>query len=287
MATHSLQQAGGQDWLAIWRDMYDQERAQAERVSDPAFARSADHWAPHARRFDASGRRRPQPDDFMRFLLPQLHPSDTVIDIGAGTGRHVPALSRAAARVLAVEPSASMRERLEQRVAEERLDNVEVIGAGWPLETTPACDVAIAAHVLYGVREVGPFLQQLHAAAGRAWFLLLAVRHPSSYISPFWQHHYGEPRLPLPGALECLNALFQLGIPANLTLIPSNSGFVFEDAQEALEDIRLRLRLPPGPHSDTAVRAMVDDLLDRDGEGRLRPRGQPAPVAVIWWRREG
>lgn len=287
MATHSLQQIGGQDWLAIWRSMYDQERAQAEHVTDPAFARGADHWALHARRFDAAGRRRPQPDEFMRFVLPQLRPTDTVVDIGAGAGRYLPTLAPAAARVLAIEPSDSMRQLLEQRVAEERLDNVDVIGAGWPLETPPPCDVALAAHVLYGVREVGPFLQQLHAVAGRAWFLLLAVRHPSSYISPFWQRCYGEPRLPLPGALECLNALFQLGIPANLTLIPSNSGFVFDDAEEALEDIRLRLRLVPGPQNDATVRAMIDELLDRDSAGRLRPREQPEHAAVIWWKRQG
>ncbi|GAB4214773.1 MAG: hypothetical protein OHK0022_53820 [Roseiflexaceae bacterium] len=287
MATQGLQQASGQDWLAIWREMYDAERAQAERVTDPAFARGSDHWAPHARRFDTSGRRRSQPDDFMRFLLPQLLASDTLVDIGAGTGRYVPTLAGAVARVLAIEPSAAMRERLEGRVAEERLTNVEVIGAGWPLETPPACDVAIAAHVLYGVREIGPFLQQLHTATRRAWFLLLAVRHPSSYISPFWQRQYGEPRLPLPGALECLNALFQLGIPANLSLIPSNSGFVFDDAQEALEDIRLRLRLAPGPQNDAALRTMINELLDRDAEGRLRPRSQPAHAAVLWWKHDG
>ena len=47
------------------------------------------------------------------------------------------------------------------------------------------------------------------------------LRQPSYVLSPFWEALYGEPRLPLPGALECLNVLYQLGIPAQLTLLPA------------------------------------------------------------------
>lgn len=285
-AAQEPQQAGGQDWLAIWGAMYDAERQQAERAIAPGFERAADHWAPHAQRFAAVARRVPQPDSFMRFLLPHLRPDDTLLDIGAGTGRYVPLLARGAARVLAVEPSASMRERIAQRVEEERLANVDLIGAAWPLPEAPVCDLAIAAHVLYGVREIGPFLLQMRAAARRACFLLLGVRQPSFYISPFWERLYGQPRLPLPAALECLNVLFQLGIPANLTLIPSNSQSVFADEQEALEGLRLRLYLAPGPASEAALRPLIDELLERDEQGRLAPRGQPSHSAVIWWSNE-
>lgn len=285
-ADHTPQQAGGQDWLAIWRAMYDAEREQTERVSPPAPERGTDHWSPHAARFAAAARRAPQPDSFLRFLLPHLRPSDTLIDIGAGTGRYEPLLARNVARVIAVEPSSAMRERLARRVQEERLANVELLEAGWPLPEPPACDVAVAAHVLYGVREVGPFLQQMRAAARRACFLLLGLRQPSFYISPFWERLHGQRRLALPGALECLNVLFQLGIPANLTLIPAGDQFAFADEQEALETIGLRLHLPPGPAGAAALRPLLGELLEPDGQGMLRPRGQPPQTAVVWWTHE-
>src|SRR5262249_51806696 len=170
---------GGYDWLAIWRRMYDEERNQAESATLPGFVAQPDCWSGQADRFAAAAQRAPQPDGFMRFLLPLLRPSDRLIDIGAGTGRYEPLLAATGAELLAVEPSPSMRAQLERRLADERLTNVHAVAGAWPDIDVPPCDVAIAAHVLYGVREIEPFLRAMDAAASRACFLLLAFRHPS------------------------------------------------------------------------------------------------------------
>lgn len=280
------QRAGGYDWLATWRRMYDDERAQAERLPAPAGA-LPDCWAGQAARFAAAAERSQQPDAFMRMVLPQLRPTDRVLDIGAGSGRYVHQLAAAAAEVLALEPSPAMRAQLERRLAERPAPNVRVIAAGWPAADLPACDLAIAAHVLYAVREIEPFLRAMDAGARRGCFLLLALRHPSSFISPFWQRAHGEPRLPLPGALECLSALYQLGIPAQLALVPTLSRFSYADEAEALADLRWRLRLPATPASDQLIQTAIGELLERGDDGQLEPRGQPAHTAVIWWQPSG
>jgi SAM-dependent methyltransferase len=275
--------SGGYDWIETWRRMYDDERAQAERVTVPEFVREADFWSSQASRLAAASRQSPQPDGFMRFLLPRLRPDDRVLDIGAGAGRYEPTLAGAAGEVLALEPSPGMRERLEQRLAEERVAGVRVIAASWPAAEAPACDVAIAAHVLYGVREIEPFLLRMDAVAQRACFLLLAYRHPLSFMSDFWQRFHGEPRLPLPGALECLSALYQLGIAAHLALVPAGSPVSYPDAEAALVDIRWRLRLTPDPQRDSLIGAAIDELLEQDDQGHLSARGLPEQSAVIWW----
>lgn len=280
-----IHRAGGYDWLATWRRMYDDERAQAEQLAPTSGAAQADCWAGQATRFAAAAQRSPQPDGFLRFLLPRLRPTDTVLDIGAGSGRYEPLLAANAAEVLALEPSPAMREQLAQRLAEAQPSNVRVLAEGWPAASAPVCDVAIAAHVLYAVREIAPFLSAMHAAARRGGYLLLALRHPSSFISPFWERMHGAPRLPLPGALECLNVLFQLGIAAQLTLVPILTRFSYLDEDEALADLRWRLRAPATPATDAAIRTAIVDLLDRDADGRLAPRDQPAHAAVIWWER--
>jgi SAM-dependent methyltransferase len=277
--------AGGYDWLAVWRRMYDEERAQAEDATLPGFVGAADCWSGQADRFAAAAQRAAQPDGFMRFLLPRLRPSDRLLDIGAGTGRYEPLLSANAAEVLALEPSPAMRARLEQRLADEQLSNVRVVSDAWPDAAVAECDVAIAAHVLYGVREIGPFLERMTASARRLCCLLLAFRHPSSFVSPFWERLYGAPRLPLPGALECLNALFQLGIAAQLALVPVTNRLSYADEHEALADLRWRLRAPAQPDYDRIIRTAIADLLDRDADGRLAPRDLPAQAAAIWWER--
>lgn len=280
------QRAGGYDWLATWRRMYDDERAQAERLPAPGGAQP-DCWSGQAARFAAAAERSQQPDGLMRFVLPQLRPTDRVLDIGAGSGRYVHQLAAHAAELLAIEPSPAMRAQLERRLAEQPAPNVRVLAEGWPAAEPPACDVALAAHVLYAVREVGPFLHAMDACARRACFLLLALRHPSSFVSPFWQRAHGEPRLPLPGALECLNALYQLGIPAQLALVPALNRFSYLDEAEALADLRWRLRLPATPATDQLLGAAIGELLERDAEGRLAPHDQPAHTAVIWWQPAG
>jgi SAM-dependent methyltransferase len=275
--------AGGYDWLAAWRRMYDDERDQAEQVTSPEFIVGGDFWAGQAGRVAAMSRQVEQPDGFMQFLLPHLRAGDRLLDIGAGAGRYEPWLARAVSEVIAVEPSPAMCARLHQRLEEERVGGVRIVRASWPEAEVPPCDVAIAAHVLYGVREIGPFLLRMDAVARRACFLLLAYRHPLSFMSAFWERIYRVPRLPLPGALECLNALYQLGIPAQLALVPVSSRFTYADKAEALIDIRWRLRLLPDPQRDRAIEAAIDDLLDPDDDGRLAVRGLPEQMAVLWW----
>lgn len=284
---HPGYRAAGHDWLDTWRRMYDSERAQAEEATAPGFSQASDCWAGQAGRFASAERQVQQPDSFMRFLLPRLRPGDRLLDIGAGTGRYEPTLAGAVAEVLAVEPSPAMRAQLEQRIAEEGIANVRVIAERWPDADIPLCDVVIAAHVLYGVRDVGPFLERMDAVARRMCVLLLAFQHTMSYVSnPFWQRFRSEPRLPLPGALECLNALYQLGSPAQLARIPATSRFSYAGEEEALVDLRSRLRFPPDPERDRAIRAAIRELFDPDDSGRLVPRGLPRHAAVIWWEHE-
>lgn len=273
--------AGGQDWAAIWREMYAAERAQGEAVQ--ATAANADTWATRARRFAAAGRRSPQPDGFMRLLLPELRPEDTVLDIGAGSGRYIPQLARAARRVIAVEPSAAMRAELERLVRAEGLANVEVLDKAWPAVAPLAVDVAISAHVVYAVAEVLPFLQAMDGAARRSCWLALGLRHPAAALGAFWARVHGEKRLELPAALEALCCLHQLGIYATMELVPAAPAFQFADEDEAVEELCERLRLPNDAASAARVRAACRDLLAPTPGGGLAPVGQPTHSAVIRW----
>lgn len=280
------QHAGGHDWLAIWRSMYDAEQAQSEAATDPAFARHADSWAGRARQFAAASRRNRQPDSFMAWLAPRLRLSDIVIDVGAGSGRYLLFLARRVAEVIAVEPSAAMRAELEATLAEAGVANVRVLAERWPLAQAARADVVISAHVVYGVREVGPFLAALNRTAARLCALYLGLRHPSWAMAPFWERVHGEPRLPLPAALEALAACHQLALPARLDLVPAPTAFRFTDQHEAFEELRARLRLAPDPGRDVLIRAAMADLLVADVDGTLAPRAQQRYAGVVWWEPE-
>ncbi|MCG8351649.1 MAG: methyltransferase domain-containing protein [Chloroflexales bacterium] len=275
--------AGGYDWLDVWRRMYDAEREQAEAATDPAFEHHVDEWTTRATRFARVSRQAPQPDGFMQFLLPRLRATDTVLDLGAGAGRYIPLLSRAAAQVIALEPSGAMRAQLERRLIEEQLHNVDVIAAQWPTECAIAADVVISAHVAYAVREIGPFLEAMTKAARRSCYLYLGLQHPTTALSPFWERFHGMPRLPLPAAMEAFNALHQLNIPAAMELVPLINRFSFNSADEALHEIRHRLRYAPAPRRDAEILAAITEILVRNDDGSWSPPALPRHAAVIWW----
>lgn len=277
---------GGQDWLALWRAMYDAERAQGEAATDPEFARHADSWAGRAPRFAAASRRTPQPDSFMEWLVPQLRPTDRVIDVGAGSGRYLPFLAQRVAEVVAVEPSPAMRAELAHTLEESACANVRVLDGSWPLAELSVADVVLSAHVVYGVREIGPFLRGIDAAARRLCALYLGLRHPTWAMAPLWERVHGEERLPLPAALEALAACHQLDLPARLELVPAAPAFRFADRDEAFDEARARLRLGPNPARDALLRAALDELLVTTDDGMLVSRRQQRHAAVIWWQPE-
>ncbi|NTV65900.1 MAG: class I SAM-dependent methyltransferase [Oscillochloris sp.] len=276
--------AGGLDWLAIWRQMYTEERSQGEAATDPGFDQHADFWASRASRFAAASQRQPQPDSFMRALLPRLLPTDTVLDIGAGTGRYLPVLAAAVQSVVAIEPSPSMRAEMERLIVAEGLRNVTVLPHGWPAEQPISGDVLISAHVLYSLADVAPFLQAMNSAARRSCHLYLGLRHPGATLSPFWERVHGAPRLPLPAALEALACLHQLGISASFEALPVPSSFRFTTPDEALDEIRHRLRLTPQPERDARIAAAIVDLLVPDVDGLLTLKDQPTHAAMISWQ---
>jgi SAM-dependent methyltransferase len=276
-------QTAGLDWLAIWRDMYDAERHQGESFTHPDMERSADHYATAAARFARNVKRIPQPDAFMRWMLPQLQPHETVLDIGAGSGRYVMPLVQAGHQVIALEHSPSMREQLQLSVDPAHASAVTVMDGTWPMPQAVSADVMFAAHVLYAVRDLGPFVQAMHQQARRMCVLLLGVRHPTTPVLPLWQAYHGVPRLPLPGAYECLGALAQLGIAANMQVLPAGPGIHYASEAEAVAETCFRLRLPYDDVHQQRVTTLIRAHWQQTPDGEIHVPHASPPNVVLWW----
>lgn len=271
------------DWCARWRNMYDREKQQSESLRNWQ-ARDPDPWRARAKSFASASSRTKQPDYFLQFVLPHLKPDDQLLDIGAGAGRHSIYLAQQGWKVTAVEPSAAMRSQLESRLDDSSRDQLQIVAESWPNTTVESCDVAICAHALYGVREIEPFLRQMDAVSQQACFILIGFQQPSYYSAPVWERIYAQKRLRLPGALECINVLYQLGISANLNLLPA-SRYSFANREEALDDLAWRLQIQPDSALWEGLQSVIDDMLIEDKDGRLVTADQPKHVAVIWWQK--
>jgi SAM-dependent methyltransferase len=155
------------------------------------------------------------PDGAAEAAMRELRPWDgaTVLDIGCGTGYHLPRLAADAARVIGVEPHGDLVALARRRCA--GLPGVEVhTGTAQDLPLPDACvDVAVARWAYFfgpgcepGLRELSrvmrrggtAFVVDLDATRGSfgRWFSRTVPTYSARRVEEFW-HRQGWQRRPL------------------------------------------------------------------------------------------
>ncbi len=268
-----------------WRKQLLQWAAPPPEDPDPTPS-SADGWRQHADRFRAvNAVMRGREEPLIRFLTPWLGPNVTAIDVGAGGGRFTTPLAGRVREVVAVEPSAGMREVLAEAVAGQV--NVRIVPRPWPdaqPDLAPA-DLVVCANVAYDVPDLAPFIQAMDRAARRWAVLFLTLTHPVGAIAPLWRQFRGWSVPTGPTYLDAAAVAFHLGLPVNVTLVPVQPTLVFPDWDAALSLYRRRLGLRPDSQRDAELRTALAPMMEEGTAGlTVRPRERHA--AVIWWQKE-
>jgi SAM-dependent methyltransferase len=271
-----------------WARRVAANREQAERLREEAPG--DDFYAPVAPAFRADPARRDDPT--LNALLDVARPDDTWLDVGAGGGRFSLGIARAVRRVIAVEPSPSMRAVFTQTITDfrddegGRIENTDLRDDRWPPASPDeyAADVAFISHVGYDVEAIGPFLDALEAAAARSCAAVLMDRAPPSSFSALWPAVHGEPQAELPGLVEFLALLLARGALPEVRVVTTQH-WRFDSAAEAETVALRRLWLSPdGPKAAVLRDALARTLLP-DGDGvRLPDRSR---VGLVMWTPPG
>ncbi|SET91907.1 Methyltransferase domain-containing protein [Nonomuraea wenchangensis] len=200
-----------EELAARWR-----ERLEAWAIPDEILARaSADPWTHSPERFGTrTDRALAEPDDgpTMTRLTEALPDQGTLLDVGCGAGASSLPLSGRVGHLYAVDSSAAMLDGLTLR-ADKLGVPVTTIHGRWPdvADEAPVADVAIAAHVVYNVPDLAGFLRALDAHTRGRVVLELTHRHPTSWMTPLWQHFHGIDRPVRPVAEDCVALAAALG----------------------------------------------------------------------------
>src|SRR5437899_9058257 len=139
------------DWAQRWKSIVE------DRATLAAEHAAHGYWDRRAASYARSTQTRV--DEFLQVLEPYLSPRKTLIDVGAGTGRHAIPLAERLEWVTAIEPSEGMRSHIPPR------DNITVIASTWEDAEDAPADLVICCHVLYGVADPVHFLDTLQKYA--------------------------------------------------------------------------------------------------------------------------
>jgi SAM-dependent methyltransferase len=264
------------------------ERVRANRDQVDGIREVPDHdfYAPVSALFVADPRR--TGEEALDELVAIARPTDRWLDIGAGAGRYALPLALHVAEVIAVEPSASMRNALRTGKAEHGLDNVRIVGGTWPavlpeLGETPVAEVALVAHVGYDIEDIGPFLDGMEQAAGRLCVAMLTDRSPASVADPFWPIVHGMERVPLPALPELAELLRARGRSID-TVRVDRAPRTFDSFDGLATFLRRQLWITEDGEKERRFRnALTEMARERDDDGWTLATPPVGAVGILTW----
>jgi SAM-dependent methyltransferase len=271
------------DYVQRWRDIVHRRRAQMDDAYAAAGIVNADYWGKRAKQYRAALHERMDEDPFLLRVREAIGSKSSVLDVGAGTGRHTVALAPHVCTVTAVEPSPAMLELLRQDVADLGLSNVQTVHAEWLAAEVESADVVVCSHVLYPIADVVPFVRKLAAMAQERVFVYLRV-DPLPTDMGLWSEFYGVPLQAQPTHLDLVNLLAQIGIAADVEVVQHRFTWTFADLDEAVVQVRNSLCINESDAAATRrLRSLLAQRLVRWDNGRWGPEIASARSAIMSW----
>jgi SAM-dependent methyltransferase len=241
-------ESAGIDWAERWRET-------VRRRAGPGEHHASDYWDRRAPSYARITRNRF--DEFLRVVEPYLASNKTLIDAGAGPGRHAVPLAERLEWVTAVEPSEGMRAHIPARA------NMTVIASTWQDAEVAKADLVICCHVLYGIEEPVPFIAKLQASARERVFIMLRegpVPHPATLLR---QRLAGGSEPPVPQFSDLFMLLMQMGIAPDVAFIRYPVLNRYKSIDEALVDCHMLIR---DVWDEAKARTLLEEMLIKDGD---------------------
>lgn len=272
------------DYVARWAAIIERRRAQMDGAYAASRQSSADYWASRAKAYRQALHERMDEDPFFVRVRDASTRDTTIIDVGAGTGRHTLALAPHVARVTAVDPSNAMLGLLRQDAAAQGLSNIDVVEREWmDAEVAPA-DIVICSHVLYPIGDIVPFLRKLEASAGERVFIYLRA-DPLATDLGLWSEFYGTPLQSQPVHMDLVNVLAQIGVFADVDVVEHRFTLTFGTLDDAVAQVRNGLCLREDDDGATErLRGLLGERLVEWPDGRLGPEIGSTRSAIVSWR---
>ena len=272
------------DWNELWKAIHASSPWRTEKERDPAAV-----WDRRAAAYQRVTRDEKRATEQELAVL-DFRPGDTVLDVGAGTGRLAVPIARTAARVTALDPSGGMLSILKGRMAEEGLNNYSCVQMRWEdavigRDIEPH-DLVIAAFSL-GFYDLGAALQKLDTAARRSVYLFWhAGEWRGGEEMALYKTVFGEEAAMQKGYPDYsypVNILHDAGIYPNVRIYHAIWDAVYDSVDEAA---RAWVAMHNPEQKDLSPLFKYFSQVLRQNESGKYVETTVRPTAAIWWEKE-
>jgi SAM-dependent methyltransferase len=255
------------DWLKLWRKLV---------LAGPPTSNSelAKTYKVHARK------RNERPDQLLGFILREIDDETSVLDIGAGSGRWTIPLAKTAKTVTAVEPSSAMVDNLHRNITSAKLNNIQITQSSWEDAIVEPHDITVCAHAMYASPDLASFVRKMERYAIKTCYLAIRLPPFDGIIGELSLGIYGRYH-DSPNAIIAYNALYSIGIYANMLVESDIYRWTDKTFEEAFARAKRHLRLQSSNTHDTLIRDTLAKRLSLLNNCYVWPDGMRS--ALLWW----
>jgi FkbM family methyltransferase len=255
----------------------------------------AAHWDSRARLFNKRVMKNKARSNSQVALL-GLTSCETVLDVGAGTGRLALPMARLARSVTALDQSAGMLACLQENMAAEGIENIRCIQKSWqevsPRELEPH-DVVLSSNSL-GVYDLNEALSKMNTLAKRAVYIFtFSDGKRDDGLKQFLREgkggregghgRHGRHEAGPPGYLVIYNMLADMGILADIRIMNWHSDEHYASLDEAVAEWKQMHEVPAEKEPD--LREYLSLRMVKDEEGLCLHRSHKQ--VLISWQKDG
>ena len=159
-------------------------------------------------------------DPNLEIIASYIQPDDVIIDVGGGAGRISLPLALRCREVINVEPSVAMGAGFRANADQAGISSARLVEGDWLTVDPPAGTVALVNHVTYLTREIVPFIERVERAGSRRVIITVNSPPPPSWHRVLFHLVHGEPEEVVPGHVELVGVLWELGILPDIRVLP-------------------------------------------------------------------
>ncbi|SEM77636.1 Methyltransferase domain-containing protein [Syntrophus gentianae] len=255
------------NWFELWRKL-------VERNSRPRRDGMVEKYKRHARK------KTERPDPLLDFVLKEMNAEDTVLEIGPGTGRWTIPLARTCRSLTAVEPTSAMADMLRENLDNAGLHSVEILSQSWEDASPEMHDVVICAHGMYGSPDLAAFVRKMERCARKRCYLAVRLT-PADGIMAELSLKISGCRHDSPDAVIVYNALYTLGIYANVLVEDDTAHWINASLEDAIRRAKKHLHLGSSQAYDELISSTLNRRLSFSDGVYTWPDGMRS--ALLWW----